>query len=142
MTLDAIQYQQQIIDEVGDTSSGVLAANMERYWEMGAREPTMFLQFLNAKKRSIRVVLAAERRVDVDSQGLGGVSVRLHQRIDTLLSMLKEVEMEYEVAITNVSSDFGGAVDQITIQAPITAPVGTPDSNDPAYRGDPYRRSR
>lgn len=142
MPLDAVQYHLQIIDEVGDTPNGLLATNMERYWDSGEAEATIGLRFLYVKMRCIRAVLASERRTAVDSQGLGTVSAKLHQRIDTLVKMLEDTRAEYKRCLDVLTGGYGGAVGQLETTAPIAAPTGFPDANDPGYRGDPYRRSR
>lgn len=139
MPLTIAEYKQQIIQEVCDTPSAILAANIDRYWKNGDREASYELQFLKAKMTAIRAVMGEERRTDVDSVGLGGVSMKLQQRIETLKTMLKDTQAEYMLAIASIGS-YGGVADVIATVAPVSPPAGAVDANSLDYSGSPYRR--
>jgi len=141
--------QTLIILEVGDTSTGSIAANFGLLWRLYLDKAQIFprLQYLYVKRDAIRIALAAQRG-DVDYALAGDASLKAHQGIDTLNTMLKDTTDELtllEVKARAARSAGGavGAITQTTITTPPTSPYPVtpgpePDANAPRYQGSPY----
>ena len=139
--------QTLVVLEVGDTATGAIASNFALLWRLYLDKAQVFprLQYLYVKRDAIRIALAAQRG-DVDYSVGGDVSMRAHQGIDTLNTMLQDTMAEITLVETKARAMRGGAVGaitQTTITTPPTSPVpipvsNVPDSNDPLYSGSPY----
>lgn len=139
--------QTLVVLEVGDTTTGAIAANFALLWRLYLDKAQVFprLQYLYVKRDAICIALAAQRG-DVDYSVGGDVSMRAHQGIDTLNTMLTDTMAEITLVETKARAMRGGAVGAIT-QTTITTPPLTPepvpattvpDSNDPRFAGSPY----
>lgn len=141
--------QTLVVLEVGDTTAGAIAANFALLWRMYLDKAQVFprLHYLYVKRDAIRIALAAQRG-DVDYALGGDISLKAHQAIDTLNTMLADTVAEITLveAKARAARSAGGAVGAIT-QTTITTPPASPfpvptstvpDSNDSRYAGSPY----
>lgn len=136
MPLDAAGYQVQIIAEVGDDAAGTLAASMDRLWTSADSQPTLYGQYLYAKRAAIDVMLAKARN-QVDFKALDR-SVSLGQIFTHLQAIRQDTQDQIDQEV--ISAAAGGASGELTTTAPIAPPPGSLiDANDRAYRGDAYR---
>lgn len=138
MPLTADAYKAQIVDEVGDTASGHIAANVSTYWTMYDHVTSLHLRYLYAKRKAIDVLLGKVRE-QVDMTGVEGVRAALDQKSKHLLAMRETVEAD--IKATTMQGAGQPTIGTLTQTAPVMPPVtGGIDANDRRYRGDPYRR--
>lgn len=144
MTVSDANIQTLIILEVGDTDSGVLAANMSLIWSSYADKAQTGprLQELYSKRRAIDIVVGATRKqVDFMTPTL---EVKQSQELDRLADLREETETEIERIEKKLRGNRGISLAQLTTTAPESVPTswplltGVPDANSEALRGDPY----
>ena len=140
------QYKQQVIREVGDNDAGLLAAQIELIWTLaGAKSTVPAIRFYHAKLTAIDMMMGSVRQ-EVSYADLA-LKESLEELMDNLLKMKASVKDDLAAAVATQGQTGGarrgGAAGVITRQAPSSPPwPGGIDANDPAYRGDAYRRSR
>lgn len=140
MPLDATAYQALIVDEVGDTVDGHIAANVGTYWTLYDDRPSLAMQYLYAKRKAIDVLLGKVRE-QVTMTGVEGVRAELDQKSKHLLVMREAVQADITAAETQVQASGRPAIGTLKQIAPVLPPVaGSRDANDRRYQGDPYRR--
>lgn len=140
------QYKQQVIREVGDNDAGLLQGQIELIWTLaGAKSQVPAIRFYHAKLTAIDMMLGDVRR-DVDYADLA-LKESLTDLLNNLLKMKESTKADLAAAVATQGQTSGarrgGAAGVIARQAPSSPPwPGSIDANDPAYRGDAYRRSR
>lgn len=138
MALTEEQYIQLIITSIGgDTTGGLLAANLPIYWS--ARDG---VDDLNARALLVKIdgidLLLGQNWKYVSFKALDGASVTASDIFDHLLK-LRQLAQDQADRGDDIAGA-GGAVGDLLITAPISPPCGYPfDANDRAYRGDAYR---
>lgn len=135
MSLTDIQQQSLIIAQLGDYD-GILAQNMAIVWEQHASRTTQ-LRTLYVKRDCIDLLLASVREL-VDFTGPNGVTLRSSQKADILNQMRKDCLADIERQERRIVRGTAGASGMIKTVAPVTAD-SPPDSNNPRYRGTPYK---
>lgn len=149
MPLSDAQYRQLIVDQVGDTASGLIANQITTLWTLNDDQPSPKLQFYHTKRAAIQMLMGAVRE-QVTQQGLDGVRTDLSKKLEHLATMLTAVNDDidrYQASgiDVEVDSDFAAAAGELTTTTSRPPPTACgPDANSPLYRGDPYypRRRR
>ncbi len=148
-TIAATDIQSLIIDEVGDTADGYLAARIATVWASYADKAGTAprLQELYSKKR-LANLLIGRLREQVDFAIQGDLSRKQSQKVTTLQAMVAQTQVE----IDKVERQSIAQRPILTAPITITSPEGPPvpgvispydeviDASDPRYSGDPYRR--
>lgn len=143
MSVTTAQVQNLIILEVGDTSDGLLAANMATIWASVADKALVAprLQELYAKRRAIDLLLGRTRG-EVDRR-IDGIEERWGQEPDRLIKL--RADTQTEIVRIEALARAGRTVAHGTIStvAPEAPPSGAPayappDANELRYYGDPY----
>jgi len=133
-------YIQLIIVTIGgDTEGGLLATNLPIFWSAHDSVDDLNARAALVKLDAIDLLLGQSWK-KVSFKALDGASVSLSDLFDHLLRLrqLAQDAADRGDTITNA----GGAIGELTTQAPIAPPWGAgtfPDANDRAYRGDAYR---
>lgn len=132
------QYRDLILDELGDTTSGALAANIDLLWERFDSVVDLDLHYLYAKRAAIDLLLG-QVRAQVDFKTSSGSSVDLDQLFQHLLALRESLELEL-VASSAGGVGAGAAIGELTATAPIMPASGQRDPNRRSLRGDPLKR--
>lgn len=136
------QRQALIIAQVGEEGT-ILADNIDVLWDMYEyfSDTDPMLRDLVVKRECIKLVLGKLRN-SVNILIVGDSSVASHQRIETLLEMLKETKDEIK-GFSNSSAVASISVGLLTTVAPESPPYSpSPDANHKSYSGNPYYRGR
>jgi hypothetical protein len=139
MPLNANEYRNLIVTQVGDSTTGVVAANVDTLWTLHDDQPTLPRQFLHAKRDAIQVLMGTVREQVTIARS--GTQTDLTDKMRNLQAMLSAVDAEIatiETLALKAASQARPMSGQLTATAPRSAPDGWPDANDPALRGDPY----
>lgn len=138
MALTEQQYKDLIVTELGDTSDGLLAANIDLYWSKNDAASDLEIRYRLAERDAIVLLLGAAR-TGADFKTSSGSSVALDQVFQHLLAMRDLVDTA--LASSQAALGSGGALGLLTQTAPILRDnAGQPEPNDRIYRGDPLRR--
>jgi hypothetical protein len=145
MPLSDAAYQTLIVTQVGDTASGLIAAQIATLWSLNDDQPSRKLQYLHAKRAAIETLMGAVRE-QVTHQGEDNVRTQLSDKLKNLQIMLDAVDDDidrYTASGVDTDSDFAAATGELTTTTSRPPPsLAGPDANDPSYRGDPYRLRR
>ncbi len=149
MALDATALKQLIVDQVGDTADALVAGKVGTLWDLHDDQPSLKLRFLYAKRDAITLLMGRVRE-QVTQSGLNNLAVELTDKLTNLQTMWDNVAGEIaaqeakagQQAQTSQQGTRQPAVGQIRQTAPVMAPFGSLDANDPRYRGDAYRGRR
>lgn len=148
MAITDEQYQEAILKQVGDVN-GVVAAEIEVYWEMFADQEPVRLQFLYAKREAIDLLQGYVR--EQVNQRDPELAVDYSDKLKALQTMRNNVtaeiaKLEAAAADDAVDEDTEArqpVIGELTTTAPISPDFcGQADANDRRYRGDAYRRLR
>jgi hypothetical protein len=134
------EYIALIITEIGgDTSDGLLAANLPTYWALHASVADLTLRALLTKIDGIRLLLGQTWR-QVNFKALDGATVNLSDMFEHLTKLLELAEGQAAAA---TSAAGGIAIGALTTTAPIMRDRSSqPNPNSRRIRGDPLRRPR
>ena len=145
MPLDAAAYQSLIVTQVGDTASGLIAGQILVLWDLNDDQPSLKRQYYATLISAIEMLMGAVRE-QVTQQGLDGVRTQLSDKLNNLQTMLEAARASLQqLAASGIEADagFAAATGELSTTTSRPSPYAAgPDANDPAYRGDVYRRSR
>lgn len=146
MALTATQAQQLIILRVGDTTDGVLAANIALLWASHADKASILPRLQEAyTERDCWRIVAARVRTEVDFAASGDIGIKANQQFTNAQAAIKELDAAIAALEARGTARRGGVVAPIVAVAPETPPtgpdpLGPPDGNSERYQGDVYRR--
>lgn len=140
--------QTLLVQEVGDTADGRLAANVETIAAVWADADTVSpgLARLYVKRQLIDLAIGATR-AQVDFNAPNDIGMKLSQRMTNLLTMRDLVTADLLLLHTQGAGGRDGASAELTTRTPQSPPCWWPsppfpDANGAGLRGDPYRRPR
>lgn len=139
--LTETEYKDMIVEEVGDSASGLVASRIDTSWAMYESERDMYRQYLRAKRKSIDLLMGSVREQVTAANR--GQSVELSTKLRNLQIMRDAVtdELGDEAKIERSAASGRRRAVLGQLAGPDTPPnEWSPDGNDPAYRGDLYRR--
>jgi hypothetical protein len=136
--------QQRLVDEVGETDDGRLAANVVAVLAVWAGKDLIKpgLTRLYAKRQLIDLAMGAVRS-QVDFSDAQGLTVKAGQRGTRLQAMQDTTLAEIIRLEAKARGRRLGASQELVTKAPAMPPWPTPpfpDANDPRLNGDPYKR--
>lgn len=135
------EYKQLILDELGDSTSGALAANIDLLWSRFESTSDLDVRYLLTKRAAIDLLLG-QVRAQVSFRTSSGSSVDLDQLFQHLLALREQVGTEIGLSSSG-GVGAGAAIGELTQTAPIMRDrAGQPDPNSRRIRGDPLRRMR
>jgi hypothetical protein len=137
MALSDIEYQQDILAEIGD--DGTVAPAIETIWAKYTAKGFLSkqLQALYTKVDAINRLLgspAARKRYTFKSKD---AVHNLKELTDNLREMRKEALEERNLLEKRLNTGGAPAVGVMAATASITSPAGLPDANSGYYRGNP-----
>jgi hypothetical protein len=133
--------------ELGDT--GIVADNLTAWMDAYAdKEPVPRLRYLYVKRHAVAALMGgAWSQVSFEESGV--LRENLSDRIKGLQTLKAEIDADIKLTEAAARGQRAGASGPLTQTAPVTAangraqatkPLGSPDANDPAITGSPYRR--
>lgn len=141
------EYRSLLLEELRQTEDSAVARQWGALWRMqGALSGgNTYLRYLRVKRAAIDFLLS-EKHAKVDSKE-GDASESFGQIFEHLLDLAKATDTAIALAVKAGAGRRAPVVGQLSRTAP-RMPTDQPpsnfplDANDPAYRGDPYRRSK
>jgi len=139
MTLTATQYQEIILQQVGDT--GVVERQIQTLWDMHSDKAALstYLQFLYTRLEAI-LLLIGQERTDVTFSVPGDVTVRQNEKITNLRTLYDDTLSRIQTYEKRRRVSFDPVVGYLPTTEPISPPAGMANANDTAFGGSPYRR--
>lgn len=144
MALTTAQRKSLLIARVGETSGGLLAANIDALWDLYAAEAAVSaaLRDLYVRRDLIEIALAdARTKVTFTDGDYSQSASHLAQRLEAMLAAAQAELERFEAAQQGAG---GAAVGELATVTPDTPPSAAPsrpygpDAFDPEYVGDPY----
>lgn len=146
MPLDASAYQAMIVEEVGDTPAGAVAAQIVTIWTMFDDRAPIGRQYLYAKRKAIDLLMGIYRKqVNIVNRGQQAELSHLMRNLQIMRDAVSDEIGDDKVDTQrNAQSRRGARIGRLTTTSPLGAAVGLPgfDPNDQVYRGDAIAERR
>ena len=139
MPITASDIQQQIVREVGDTESGLIAGIVVGEWEQNADKALIHqrLQRLYTKLACLDALIGYYSGLVTTT--IGDMQQNLSDIAKSKLALREMVMAEIERWEKQAQGRAGALVGQRVTKAPVVPPPGSVDANDPRFMGWPYR---